>query len=229
MYSFSKRFFDILISLICILLLLPIFTLIIIILRFSAEGEIFYLQERLGYRNKSFKIIKFATMLKNSENIGTGTITLRNDFRVTKPGKFLRITKINELPQIINILKGDISFVGPRPLMKKTFDDYPLDVKRMIYDSKPGLTGIGSIFFRDEESVLSSVDKEKVQNYYKNIVAPYKGQLEKWYYHNRSVLTDLKLLFITAWVVLFPKSKIVRFFFKNLPDTPAELDKLLSN
>ena len=125
MYKHIKRFFDILFSSICILIFLPIFITVSLILKFSAEGEIFYLQNRFGLKNKTFSILKFATMLKNSENIGSGTITLRNDFRVTKPGKVLRKTKINELPQIFNILLGDISFVGPRPLVKKTFDDYP--------------------------------------------------------------------------------------------------------
>jgi len=157
MYIYVKRFFDIFFSLICILIFLPIFIIVSLILKFSGEGEVFYLQKRLGFKIKKFSIIKFATMLKNSENIGSGTITLRNDFRVTKPGKILRKTKINELPQIFNIFIGDISFVGPRPLVKKTFDDYPITIKNLIYNSKPGLTGIGSILFARTSSINSFI------------------------------------------------------------------------
>ena len=122
MYHIFKRLLDFFVSLITLILLLPVFLPIIIILRFSAEGEVFYFQERIGIHNSKFKIWKFATMLKNSMNIGTGSITLQNDPRVTKIGFFLRKTKINELPQIINILKGDISLVGPRPALYNQFD-----------------------------------------------------------------------------------------------------------
>ena len=218
MYRYLKRFFDVSISFILIILLLPILILISILLRFSEEGEVLYLQRRLGHHNKYFHIYKFATMLKNSENIGTGTITLRNDFRVTKFGKILRKTKLNELPQLFNIFIGDISFVGPRPLLKKTFDNYPDYIKKRIYLSKPGLTGIGSIFFRDEELMLSSINNESPQNYYKRVIAPYKGKLELWYLENCSFLIDFKLILLTAFVVLFPKIKLNSNLFKNLPE-----------
>ena len=117
MYRLIKRTFDIVFSLILIILLCPLLILISLILLLSDEGEVFYFQKRIGINNSSFYIIKFATMLKNSMNMGSGSITLKNDFRVTKFGKFLRKTKLNELPQIFNILKGDISVVGPRPLV----------------------------------------------------------------------------------------------------------------
>ena len=130
MYNFLKRLLDIIVSLLSLIILLPVFIPIIIILRLSAEGEVFYFQERYGIYNSRFKIWKFATMLKNSMNIGTGSITLQDDPRVTKIGFFLRKTKINELPQIINILKGDISLVGPRPLVSKTFTAYSEEVNR---------------------------------------------------------------------------------------------------
>ena len=100
-------------------------------------------------------------MLKDSPNLASGSITLSGDWRVTKPGKFLRKTKINELPQIINILKGDISMVGPRPLVAKTFTAYNEEVQSKIYNVKPGLTGIGSIIFRDEESIISAVTRRR--------------------------------------------------------------------
>jgi len=217
MYHLLKRLLDIIVSLITLIILLPFFIPIIIILRFSGEGEVFYFQERYGLYNSKFKIWKFATMLKNSMNIGTGSITLENDPRVTKVGLFLRKTKINELPQIINILKGDISLVGPRPLLEKTFMAYNVDVQSKIYNVKPGLTGIGSIIFRDEESIISAVRDEDPHEFYKRVIAPFKGELEMWYQTNRSFFLDLQLIFMTAWVILVPNSKLYEKWFKNLP------------
>ena len=137
MYKFSKRLLDITISLLALIILSPLLLPIIIILRFSAEGYVFYFQDRIGKDRVNFKIIKFATMLKDSPNLASGSITLSGDWRVTKPGKFLRKTKINELPQIINILKGDISLVGPRPLVTKSFTAYNEEVQSKIYNVKP--------------------------------------------------------------------------------------------
>ena len=217
MYKFLKRFLDIIVSLIALIVLLPIFILIIIILKFSDEGEVFYFQERYGIHNSKFQIWKFATMKKNSLNIGTGSITLQNDPRVTKIGSILRKTKINELPQIINILKGEISLVGPRPLIANTFNAYNKDIQSKIYNVKPGITGIGSIIFRDEESIISAVTDEDPHEFYKRVIAPYKGELEIWYQEHNSFFLDLKLIFITAWVILFPTSKLYEKWFKDLP------------
>ena len=150
-------------------------------------------------------------MLKNSMNMGTGSITLQNDPRVTRIGSFLRKTKINELPQIINILKGDISLVGPRPLVTKTFTAYNEDVQSKIYNVKPGLTGIGSIIFRDEESIISAVTDEDPHEFYKRVIAPYKGELEMWYQEQILLSLDLQLIFMTAWVILFQ----IQSFMKN--------------
>ena len=102
-------------------------------------------------------IYKFATMVKNSPNIGTGDVTLRNDPRVTKAGKFLRESKLNELPQLFNIFMGDISVIGPRPLMRAGFNRYSLNFQNSVYNVKPGLTGIGSIIFRDEEELITEI------------------------------------------------------------------------
>jgi len=217
MYNFLKRLLDIVLSFITLIILLPIFIPIIIILRFTAEGEIFYFQERIGINNSRFQILKFATMLKNSMDIGSGSITLQNDFRVTKIGVFLRKTKINELPQIINILKGDISLVGPRPLVTKTFSAYNEEVQSKIYNVKPGLTGIGSIIFRDEESIISAVTDEDPHDFYKRIIASYKGELEMWYQDHRSLSLDFQLIFMTAFVIFFPKTRLYERWFKDLP------------
>jgi lipopolysaccharide/colanic/teichoic acid biosynthesis glycosyltransferase len=217
MYTIVKRIMDVIFSFISLIILLPLFIPIILLLILTAEGEVLYFQERLGYKNKLFQIWKFVTMLKNPLQMGSGSISLKDDFRVTKVGAFLRKTKINKFPQIINILKGDISFVGPRPLMLSFFDSYPESIQSKIYNVKPGLTGIGSIIFRDEESLLSSIKNDAPHVYYHNILAPYKGELELWYQDNRSFTTDLKVIFIRAWVVIFPSSFLAYKVFKDIP------------
>ena len=199
-----------------LLILSPMFLVIILLLRITGEGEVFYFQKRIGLNNDYFDIWKFATMLKNSPNMGSGSITLRNDPRVTPVGKFLRITKINELPQLINVVLGSMSLVGPRPLVDQTFNAYSEEVQKIIYKSRPGITGIGSIIFRDEEELISA-NKDDPHTFYKNVVAPYKGALEIWYLNNRSLLTDFKIILLTAWVILFPKSNLVYSWFSTLP------------
>ena len=216
MYKFFKRIFDIFLSTIAIILLSPILILIIVILKLTGEGEIFYLQERVGYKTKSFMIYKFATMVKNSPNIGTGDVTLRNDPRVTKAGKFLRESKLNELPQLFNIFMGDISIIGPRPLMRTGFNRYSLNFQNSIYNVKPGLTGIGSIVFRDEEKILTESELTP-HECYEEIILPYKGELEMWYQTNCSLFLDFKLIFMTAWAIIFSKTRLYEKWFKGLP------------
>jgi lipopolysaccharide/colanic/teichoic acid biosynthesis glycosyltransferase len=219
MYDILKRFFDIIVSLILLSFLLPVFIPICIVLKLTGEGHVFYFQQRIGYKNKRFDIWKFATMLKNSPNMLTGSITLRNDPRLTPAGGFLRKTKLNELPQIINVLKGDMSFVGPRPLVDRTFNAYPVDVQDRVYNSKPGITGIGSIIFRDEEALISTSTLHP-HEYYAKFIAPYKGALEMWYQQHKSTITDFKLIFLTAWVIVFSQSKLPYKFFSDLPPRP---------
>tara|TARA_B110000967_G_scaffold119208_1_gene121933 strand:- start:75 stop:410 length:336 start_codon:yes stop_codon:yes gene_type:complete len=107
--------------------------------------------------------------------------------------------------------------VGPRPLMSSSFEVYSEKIQSKIYNVKPGLTGVGSIIFRDEEALLSSIRDEDPHVYYQEIIAPYKGELELWYQYNQSFMTDLKILFITAWVVLFPSNLLVYKVFKDIP------------
>lgn len=214
MYLILKRFFDFIFALIALIILSPILLPITILLKLTGEHEVFFFQKRIGFKNKEFKIWKFATMMKNSPNIGTGEITLRNDPRVTKMGKLLRITKINELPQIINVLMGDMSFVGARPLMKKSFDLYTDEIKAVVYNTPPGITGIGSIIFRDEEKIIS--DSKDIQQAYRQIFE-YKGRLEQWYQKNISFYTDFMILFLTAWQLIFSKSELVHKVFPSLP------------
>lgn len=219
MYKTIKRILDITFALIALIVLSPLLIPIVIGLRFTGEGNIWYFQERIGYKNSKFKIFKFATMLENSENMAGGIITLKNDSRITPMGGFLRKSKINELPQLINILIGDMSFTGPRPVMEKSFNTYPEDIKKILYDVKPGLTGIGSIIFRDEEDLITKVRDNggDTWKYYENVIYPFKGEVEKWYQNKYGFLTDFKIVCITAWVIIFPKSNLVYKVFKKLP------------
>ena len=221
-----QRLFDIIFSGIALLILAPLLVPIMILLRFTGEGEVFYVQQRVGANGRMFGLLKFATMLKNSPNIGTGTVTVKNDPRVLPMGGFLRKTKINELPQLINILVGDMSIVGPRPQDRRCFDVFPKDVQAEIVKVKPGLSGVGSIFFRDEEDLLHEVANPT--RFYDEVIAPYKGALEKWYVKNATLTNYFLVIFVTAWVVVFPKSRIAWNVFKGLPVPPPELRALAS-
>jgi lipopolysaccharide/colanic/teichoic acid biosynthesis glycosyltransferase len=225
MYLSVKRFLDILVALIALIILSPLLIPISIVLKLSGEGEIFYFQERIGYKNSIFNIWKFATMLKNSPNMGTADITVRNDPRILPIGNFLRKTKINELPQIINVLIGNMSFVGPRPLMSQGFFAYSEEYQSKVYQVKPGITGIGSIFFRDEELFVTNAKNQGLdpRQFYKDAILPYKGALEIWYQNNISFTTDFKILFLTAWAIIFPKSNLQYKWLEGLPERPQNL------
>jgi lipopolysaccharide/colanic/teichoic acid biosynthesis glycosyltransferase len=218
-----ERLFDIFFSTLALMLLSPLLIPIVFILRLTGEGEIFFLQNRVGRGGKTFKLYKFATMLKDSPNIGTGTITVKNDPRVLPIGKFLRKTKINELPQLLNILFGSMSIIGPRPLTSQTFNSYQYSVQKEIKKVRPGLSGIGSIIFRDEESIMDG--QPDPVNFYKNVIAKYKGELEEWHVANKSLYIYFLLIILTIYVVIFPSSKIVWKVFDNLPKPPEELYK----
>lgn len=224
-YSSLKRTSDVLLSLTGILVLTPLVLPIILILGITGEREIFYRQERIGLNKKPFYIFKFATMLKNSPNVGDKSLTVRNDPRITSIGKFLRITKINELPQILNVLKGDMSLIGPRPLLSKSFDRYTVNVQNLIAQNRPGITGLGSLIFRDEELLVTKY-KERGKDpseYYENYINPHKGELEEWYFYNCSASIDLKILLLTFLSLLNPKSQLV---YKKLKKLPAKPDAL---
>lgn len=221
-----QRFLDIIFSGLALLFLAPLLLPIALMLRLTGEGEIFFLQERVGKDGKPFKLYKFATMLKNSPSIGTGTVTVKNDPRVLPLGRFLRKTKINELPQLLNILLGSMSVVGPRPQARKNFDAFPKNLQQLITRVKPGLSGVGPIVFRGEEDILA--DHEGNVNFYDNVIAPYKGRVEAWYVENQSLYTYFAVIFVTIWVVLFSSSTLVWQVFKGLPIPPEELKESLN-
>lgn len=216
-----QRFFDITLSALALLVLSPLLLPVALALRLTGEGEVFFIQQRVGRGGRMFGLYKFATMLKNSPNIGTGTVTVKGDPRVLPLGRWLRRTKINELPQLLNIFIGDMSIIGPRPQTRRCFDAFPLSSQDQIIKVRPGLSGIGSIVFRDEEDLMhASAEPER---FYDEVIMPYKGRLEEWYVAHQGLHTYLASIIATAWVVVFPKSEVVWKLFAGLPVPPVGL------
>ena len=216
-----KRFLDVVLSFLALVVLAPFLLPVVVILRLTGEGEIFYIQERAGRGGNSFGLYKFATMLKNSPNIGAGEITVRGDPRVLPFGQFLRKTKLNELPQLWNIFIGDMSVVGPRPMVLNTYAHYPEEARQKLNTIRPGLTGIGSIVFRDEERYLA--DRDEPMEFYREHIIPYKSDLELWFVENNTLWLYIKIIFVTAWVVVFPSSTIADSAFDGIPSLPDSL------
>jgi lipopolysaccharide/colanic/teichoic acid biosynthesis glycosyltransferase len=217
-----KRFFDIAFSVVGLVLFLPFFLATCLLLRFTGEGEVFYLQDRIGRGNKPFKVIKFVTMVKNSPTMGAGDITLKDDPRVLPIGRILRGSKLNEVPQLLNVLAGTMSVVGPRPQTPKNLGLFSPGDRELITSLRPGLTGIGSVVFRDEERIVAA-SRKALAECYREDIAPYKAALERWYYHHQNLLTDVLIIVITVWVVLFPRSTLYRTVWRDLPAGPAWL------
>lgn len=210
-----QRLLDIVLSGLALLVLSPLLVPIAIVLRLTGEGEVFYVQQRIGHGGQPFGLYKFATMLKNSPTLGTGTVTVKGDPRILTVGRFLRKTKLNELPQLLNILKGDMSIIGPRPQTQRCFDAFPVTSQDEIIKVRPGLSGVGSIVFRDEEELMHA--HADPNRFYDEVIMPYKGQLEEWYVHHRGLRTYLVCIVLTVWVVIFPKSRAAWRVLPGLP------------
>ncbi len=220
-----QRFLDIIFSTLALLILFPLFFMVSIILKFTGEGEIFYKQERVGLNRKKIFLFKFATMVKNSENIGTKTLTLHNDPRILPFGKFLRRSKINELPQLLNILIGDMSVIGPRPQTKECFSYFPETDKDKIVSVRPGLSGAGSILFRNEDQMTR--ESPEPSKFYEEVIMPYKSKIEISYIENRTNFTYFYLILLTIVAVVSPKSSLLKNFYLKLPEVPESLKKYI--
>ena len=216
-----ERLLDILFSLIALALLAPLLLVVSIILKFSGEGEVLFFQERIGQDGRMFQLFKFATMLKDSPNLGSGTVTMKGDERILPVGKFLRLSKINELPQLFNIFLGHMSIVGPRPLTAQTFGSYSLTAQETIKRVRPGLSGVGSIVFRQEEELMHG-ESASVE-FYNDVIAPYKAELEKWFVSNKSLILYFQCIMVTVWAVLVPDTQLPWRVFKGLPRPPDVL------
>ena len=188
-----KRTFDILLSVFAIFLLFPFFVLVSLLIVIDSGFPIFFLQKRIGRDAKEFNIIKFRTMKKNNENV---TITVSDDSRITRIGKYLRKTKIDELPEILNVLFGQMSFVGPRPDVKG-YADKLKGANRKILALRPGITGPASLKYYNEEYILSQ--KSNPKKYNDEVIFPDKVKINIDYFHNRSFFLDLKIIFATIF------------------------------
>ena len=188
-----KRTFDIVLSIFAIFLLFPFFLVVSFLIVIDSGFPIFFLQKRIGRDAKEFNIIKFRTMKKNNENI---TITVFDDSRITRIGKYLRKTKIDELPEILNVLFGQMSFVGPRPDVKG-YADKLKGANRKILALRPGITGPASLKYYNEEYILSQ--KSNPKKYNDEVIFPDKVKINMDYFHNRSFFLDLKIIFATVF------------------------------
>lgn len=219
------RLFDILFSGVTIVILLPFMIPVMVALKLTGEHDIFYRQVRIGKGGKPFGILKFATMLRDSPNMAGGVLTQKNDPRILPMGKFLRKTKINELPQLVNIFIGQMSVIGPRPQAKHHYDLYSDEIKSAIDTVAPGLSGLGSVVFRDEEDMLNAVANR--DEFHDLVIAPYKGALEVWFVQNRTLSVYFKLILLTILAVLRPSSKAWKKSFKGLPPVPEALEQYI--
>lgn len=211
-----KRLLDILVSGTALILLLPVILPICVILRFAGQRRVFFRQERIGYGGTPFQLIKFTTMMDSVANRPPGSIVFDSDPEVFWIGRILRRSKLNEIPQLINVLRGEMSLVGPRPLTPRSFGLYSEHTQELLKHVKPGLTGIGSLVFRNEESILAKSTKSR-EECYRTEIRPYKAALEKWYSANRTLWVDMKILAATAWAVIFPHSQCHERLFRDLP------------
>ena len=215
------RVCDIYLSLFAIVLFLPLLLILSIVLKFTGEGKIFYCQKRVGYRGRYFALIKFATMVQNSPDIGTKELTLPDDPRVLPVGKILRKTKLNELPQLFNVIKGDLSLIGPRPQTEFYYNCFSKEDVELITSIKPGLSGIGSVYFRNEEELFRNRSDAKIFD--EEVIMPYKGRLERWYAENISLGKYFKLIILTIYVVVTGAKLDLAKIFQTLPHPPKEL------
>ena len=192
-----KRLFDIILSFVGIIILIPVFIIVSILIKIDSSGPVFFLQERVGLNGKLFKIIKFRSMKINQD--ASLTITIENDKRITKIGKYLRRYKIDEIPELINVFIGNMSFVGPRPDVPG-YADLLEGENRNILKLRPGITSRASIKYANEEMILLTQDDPIAYN--NNIIFPDKVKMNLNYYNNNNIWIDIKIIFATLFAVL---------------------------
>lgn len=193
----AKRIFDILFSIIGLIFFAPCFLFISIFIKVDSKGPVFFLQERVGRNGVLFKIIKFRSMITDQNY--NSTITTVNDNRITTIGKIIRKLKIDELPELLNILIGDMSFVGPRPDVPG-YADLLVGEDKLILKLKPGITSFASLKYINEEVILASV--EDPISYNKEVIFPDKVKLNLNYYYNHNIWIDIKVIFATIFHIL---------------------------
>ncbi|HIF9252195.1 TPA: sugar transferase [Photobacterium damselae] len=194
-----KRLFDILSSLLGLFFLSPVFIIITIWILFDSKGDIFFKQERVGLNGKLFKILKFRTMVPDAEKKGL-QVTVGDDPRITHSGKFLRKSKLDELPQLFNVLIGDMSIVGPRPEVPRFMNEYDDETRRIILSVRPGITDRASIEFTNEAELLDSSD-DPSKTYITEIM-PIKASYYIKYVNNHSFFSDVLIILDTFKKIL---------------------------
>ncbi|WP_460873873.1 sugar transferase [Paralcaligenes ginsengisoli] len=200
----AKRIFDIIFSLLALILLSPVFLVVAIWIKVDSKGSVFFRQTRVTRYGRNFRIFKFRTMRKDAEKLGL-QITAGNDLRITKAGLLLRKYKLDELPQFINVLIGDMSVVGPRPEVPKYVAHYPEDVRSLILSVRPGITDKASIEFKDENNLLNiSDDPEKI---YIEKILPIKVQHYVEYVRTQNIFNDISIILNTVSSVIFDRKK----------------------
>ena len=220
------RFFDIILSVFGILIVAPLLAIVSFILLLAGH-KIFFTQIRVGKYNKHFKVIKFTTMDENAEKIDFKNISFKNDSRYFFFGKILNKTKINELPQLFNILWGDMCFIGPRPLVPETFYIYyTKEAQDHILNVKPGLSGISSIVFRNEDKIRAKTLLCN-EDFARQFLFPFKSKVEMWFVKNQSIANYFILIVLTILSILFPNNQLYKKIFKTLPLPPKTLQVLL--
>ena len=193
--KFIKRLFDIVVSFIGLIIILIPLIIVAILIKVDSKGPVLFLQKRVGRYGKPFYIYKFRTMVTDAEKLGS-QITVGKDSRITKIGAFLRAYKIDELPQLLNVLKGDMSFVGPRPEVPKYVALYSEQEKKVL-DIRPGITDLASIRYRDENDILGKV--ENPEEYYVNVIMKDKLNLNLEYIKKSNIIFDIKLIIKTIF------------------------------
>jgi len=194
---------DFFIALLGFILLLPVFVFIAILIKRDSPGPVFYWGERVGKNGRPFRILKFRTMYEISTSYDGPRVTGQGDPRITALGQWLRDTKLNELPQLWNVLRGDMSLVGPRPEDRTFVNHWPPETREVLLSVRPGVTSPASVLYRDEERLLQS---SNVVDEYLRVVLPSKLRLDLLYVHHRSLLTDLDVIFWTV-LALLPQLK----------------------
>ncbi len=204
-YTASKRVIDVLLSGILMFVLPPLYLTVSVLLRFAGERNVMFRQRRVGRSGDKFTLLKFTTMA--SDSAVAGDITYGDDPRVLPVGRRLSALKIDELPQMWNTFVGEMSLVGPRPLTSRAFHCYSPRVQEIVKSMKPGVTGVGSLVFRNEDRILAQAPGDP-KEYYDKVIIPLKGELETWYFAHRSLQVDLLILACTLVAVPWPRSRL---------------------